>query len=82
MFLPFDKVVGRLTMTFTMRLWRMKSGTLLARFSSRSKDINIQAVELVGMKLDHLLGGRWEEDREALVPPYRHKEIWRSLRPD
>lgn len=59
---------GRHSMTFTLGMWRTRDGRVFARFSSRSKDISTQSMELVGMKLDHVLGNPWEEDHEALVP--------------
>lgn len=59
---------GRHSMTFALAMWRTRDGRVLARFSSRSKDIYTQSMELVVMKVDPIQGKYWEEDREELVP--------------
>lgn len=65
---PIRSGPGRHSMTFSFEMWLTRDGRVLARFSSRSKDICTQSMELVGMKLDHIPDNPSAEYREQLVP--------------
>lgn len=59
---------GRYPITFSFDMWLTRDGRVVARFSSRSKCIDTQTLEVVGMKLGTLTDTLSEDQAEQLVP--------------